>query len=108
MVELSQTELRTIGTLARLASGAPAERQEAIERCEAIDTVVELLREHYRDGACSVDVRFYAVPEDVWTEQDGSRAWHDGGVKQDELAPGLVVEWELRTPPPTRTIPVEK
>lgn len=108
MVNLTQAERLTIARLHRLASGAPVDRETALERCEAIDVVTELLREHYRDGACDVEIRFGHVPEDVWTAQEGSRAWHDGGIKQDELAPGLVVEWELRKPPQSATIPVQK
>ena len=93
MVDVTAQELSTIRTLARLASGAPAERREAVERCEAIDTVTELLREHYRDGSCSVVVYISNVPEDVFDEQDGRRTF--AGMKRDELAPGLVVEWSL-------------
>ena len=93
MVDLSAQELSTIRTLSRLASGAPRERQEAIERCDAIDVVTELLREHYRDGSCTVVVYFSGVPEDVFDEQDGRRTF--AGMKRDVLAPGLEVEWSL-------------
>ena len=93
LTAISRVERAQIETLARLAGGSPGERQEAVARCEAIDTVTEILREHYRDGSSPVELRI-RVPEAVWIEQDGRRAWYDGAIKCDELAPGLVVEWE--------------
>ena len=95
MVDVTENERQTIAVLHRLASGSPGDRLEALQRCEAIDVACELLREHYRDGSSPVEIRI-RVSEDVWIEQDGRPAWYSGNVKMDEVAPGLVVEWERR------------
>lgn len=68
------------------------------ERPSAVERVIEIIREHFANGACDLRIIVSDVPADVYDAVEGRliRRWPSGWIKVERLAVGLSVEWIAR------------